>query len=258
MRVQLTAAATMVLLGVSLLPAAERDPLVRTFSIVAVDPDTGVCGAAVASKYPAVGEVVPFAKAGVGAFCTQHFSHPKFGNRAIELLEAGNSPQDVLAELLFEDSGAAGRQLAIIDRHGRTAIHNPHGAGARSGWWGAMSGRFYSCQGNTLTGPQVVTSMAAAYETTKGSMADRLMAALVAGDCAGGDHRGRLAAGIIVAKPGVDGLWLNLQTDSSDDAVMELAKKYIEQAHEAKGDWAKAHTPWKNPCPDRPAPKAPM
>jgi uncharacterized Ntn-hydrolase superfamily protein len=233
------------------------DALVRTFSIVALDPESGVCGAAVASMYPAVGEVVPFAKGGVGAFCTQHYSHPEFGKRAIELLEAGKSPQQVLDELLRDDKGAAGRQLAVVDRHGRTANHNPTGAGTRSRWWGAMSGRFYTCQGNTLTGPEVVTSMAAAYETTKGSLADRLMAALVAGDCAGGDHRGRLAAGIIVAKPGVDGLWLNLHTDNSDDAEMELAKKYIDTEHAAKGEWAKANTPWKNPCPDRPEPKAP-
>jgi uncharacterized Ntn-hydrolase superfamily protein len=211
----------------------------------------------VASKYPAVGKVVPFAKGGVGAFCTQHFHHPDFGNKALELLEAGKAPQDVLAELLRDDAGAGGRQLAIIDRHGRTAHHNPHTAGERSRWWGATSGRFYACQGNTLTGPEVITAMAAAYENTKGSLADRLMAALVAGDCAGGDHRGRLAAGIIVARPGVEGAWLELQVDKSDDAVLELAKKYVELEHEAKGEWSKGKTPWQHPCPERPEPKRP-
>jgi uncharacterized Ntn-hydrolase superfamily protein len=76
--------------------------------------------------------------------------------------------------------------------------------------------------------------MATAYENTKGTIADRLMAALVAGDCAGGDHRGRLAAGIIVARPGVEGPWLELYVDESDNAVMELSKKYVELEHEAK------------------------
>ena len=146
---------------------------IATFSIVAVDPVSGVCGAAVASKYPAVAKVVPFVKGGVGAFCTQHFHHPEFGDRALGLLTAGKAPQDVLAELLCDDEGAGGRQLAIIDRAGRTAQHNPDTAGLGSRWWGAASGRFYACQGNTLVGPQVITAMAAAYEETAGSLADR-------------------------------------------------------------------------------------
>ena len=214
--------------------------IVATFSIVAIDPETGVCGAAVASKYPAVGNVVPYALGGVGAFCTQHYCEPAFGPQALKLLEQDKSPSDILAELVREDRGAGGRQLAIIDRHGRTAQLNPIDAPERSRWWGAASGRFYACQGNTLTGSEVITAMAKAYETTEGSLADRLMAALVAGDQAGGDHRGRLAAGIVVDKPNVDkpnvgGDWLRLQVDKSDDAVTELAKKYAELVHEAKG-----------------------
>ena len=228
-----------------------------TFSIVAVDPDSGICGAAVASKYPAVGRVVPFAKGGVGAFCTQHYHRPEFGPRALELLEADKSPPEVLAELLRDDSGAGGRQLAVIDRHGRTAQHNPQTAGQRSRWWGAASGRFYAAQGNTLVGPKVIADMAAAYENTTGSLADRLIAALVAGDCAGGDHRGRLAAGIIVAKPEVDGAWLELYVDHSDDAVLELAKKYVQLDHQAKGEWSTGKLPWQHPCQDRPEPEAP-
>ncbi|HEV3021713.1 MAG TPA: DUF1028 domain-containing protein, partial [Pirellulales bacterium] len=207
----------------------------RTFSIVALDPETGICGAAVASKYPAVGAVVPFVKAGAGAFCTQHIHHPEWGKRALALLEEGKSAAEVLAELLRDDDQPGLRQLAIIDAKGRTANHNPWQAGASSGWWGSMSGRFYACQGNTLVGSKVITAMATAYEETKGSLADRLMAALVAGDKAGGDHRGRLAAGIVVAKPGVEGNWLELRVDKSDDAVTDLARKYAELKHEAKG-----------------------
>jgi uncharacterized Ntn-hydrolase superfamily protein len=230
----------------------------RTFSIVAVDPETGICGAAVASMYPAVGSVVPFARGGVGAFCTQHAHHPRWGKRALELLEQGKPPAEVLGELLASDDSAGMRQLAIIDSKGRTANHNPSDARADSLWWGSMSGRFYACQGNTLCGNQVITAMAVAYENTQGSLADRLMAALVAGDCAGGDHRGRLAAGIVVAKPGAPGAWLELRVDKSDDAVLDLARKYIEIEHDAKGAWAARMSPWKHPCPDRPAPKPPQ
>jgi len=183
------------------------------------------------------------------------------------MLEQDKTPGEILFELTRDDQRAGTRQLAVVDRHGRTAQHNPTDAPQRSRWWGAMSGRFYACQGNTLTGSNVISAMAAAYETTAGSLADRLMAALVAGDCAGGDHRGRLAAGIVVDKPDVDkpdadkpdadGLWLNLQVDGSDDAVMELAKKYVELEHDAKGEWSKANTPWRHPCPKRPQPKQP-
>jgi uncharacterized Ntn-hydrolase superfamily protein len=222
-----------------------------TFSIVAVDPETGVCGAAVASKYPAVGEVVPYARAGVGAFCTQHWHNPEWGEQALDLLASGKLPEEVLAELLRDDDRRDKRQLAIIDITGRAANRNPTQADPTGVYWGAMSGRYYACQGNTLSGREVIVAMAAAYEDTAGSLADRLMAALVAGDCAGGDHRGRLAAGIRVAKPGVAGYWLELQVDESDDAVLELARKYAELVHEAKGEWPGGKLPFQHPCPNR-------
>ena len=161
-----------------------RPRLVRdisgTFSIVAVDPESGMCGAAVASKYPAVGKVVPYARAGVGAFCTQHWHEPKWGERALDLLEKGTLPEAVLGELLRDDPQRDKRQLAIIDMSGRAANRNPADADPSGVYWGAMSGRFYACQGNTLTGREVITAMAKAYEETKGSLADRLMAALSA------------------------------------------------------------------------------
>jgi uncharacterized Ntn-hydrolase superfamily protein len=233
------------------------EPKIATFSIAAIDPETGVCGAAVASKYPAVGKVVAHARADVGAFCTQHYGLQKWGPQALDLLEGGKLPEEVLTALLKNDKGAGGRQLGIIDMKGRSAQHHPDTAGPSSNYWGGMSGRFYVCQGNTLTGRDVITGMAKAFEETKGSLADRLMAALLAGDCAGGDHRGRLAAGIRVCKKGVEGYWLDLHVDKSDDAVIELARNYAALEHDAKGDWAGAKTPFKHPCPDRPAPKKP-
>lgn len=221
--------------AVDFMTALDRSQITATFSIVAVDPETGICGAAVASKYPAVGKVVPIARGGVGAFCTQHYHVPEWRERAMDLLAQGQSPDAVITRLLADDPRAEQRQLAIIDKTGRAAVHNPTQAPAESRYWGAMTGRFYCCQGNTLTGRAVVTEMARAYEETPGSVADRLIAALVAADRAGGDHRGRLAAGIRVSKPGVEGHWLELDVDMSDDAVEELAKKYRELRHDAKG-----------------------
>ncbi len=215
----------------------ETSDLSATFSVVAVDPQTGVCGAAVASKFPAVGKVVPYVQADVGAFCTQHYHEPTFGPRALELLAAGKHPADVLAELVRKDEGRDGRQLAIVDLLGRTAVLHPTSARPTSQYWGALSGRYYAVQGNTLAGRQVIVAMAAAYEETEGSLADRIMAALLAGDCAGGDHRGRLAAGIRVCRSGTEGYWLELYVDRSEDAVAELFREYAKLEHEARGEW---------------------
>jgi uncharacterized Ntn-hydrolase superfamily protein len=206
-----------------------------TLSIVAADPRTRICGAAVASKYPGVGHVVPHVRAGVGAFCTQHWHHPKFGQRALDLLEQGHACETVLGRLLKGDKHADKRQLAIVDVFGRAANRNPARPDRGGEYWGAASGKYYACQGNTLTGREVISAMAEAYEKTRGSLADRLMAALLAGDRAGGDHRGRLAAGMVVVKPNVKGIWFELYTDKSRDAVEELWNKYRRQKHPAKG-----------------------
>ena len=98
---------------------------VATFSICAADPETGVCGAAVASMYPDVGRVVPYVRAGVGAFCTQHYHVPAWGERALDLLAAGKSPQGMLAELLAGDEQPGMRQLGVVNAAGQTAQHNP-------------------------------------------------------------------------------------------------------------------------------------
>lgn len=226
-------------------PATE---ISATFSILAVDPESGSVGMAVASKYPAVGKVVGYVRAGVGGICTQHHHVPAWGEPALDALQQGKSPEAVIADLLRDDPGRELRQLAVIDMTGRAAQHNPTTAPQRSFYWGSMAGRFYCCQGNTLAGRGVITEMARAYEETTGSLADRLMAALVAGDCAGGDHRGKLAAGIRVAKTGVEGNWFELYVDESDNAVIDLAQKYAETEHEAKGAWEGAKLPFTPPC----------
>jgi uncharacterized Ntn-hydrolase superfamily protein len=224
------------------------DPkITATFSILAVDPETGVCGAAVASKYPAVGKVVPYCRPGVGVICTQHWHNPKRAEPALDLLADGKSPGEVLLNFLKEDEKAEMRQVAIADMQGRIAVHNPTTAPKESEYWGAMTGKNYSCQGNTLAGREVILEIAKAFESTDGSLADKLMAALIAGDVAGGDHRGRLAAGIRVAKKDVEKYWFELYVDESGDAVMELAKKYGELKHDAKGKWRGGKLPFEEP-----------
>ncbi len=204
----------------------KRREVTATFSIVAVDPQALQCGAAVASKYPAVGKAVPFVRAGVGAFCTQHWHNPDWGPVALDLMAQGALPEEVLGRLLADDDDREKRQLGIIDMSGRAANRNPSNPDADGVWWGAFSGHNYACQGNTLVGPGVITAMAAAFEETSGSLADRLVAALVAGDQAGGDHRGRLAAAVIVAEEGRDEPVVDLHVDESADAVTDLRRLY--------------------------------
>lgn len=228
-----------ILLVAGLQSGSGAEPLEKsaTFSICAVDQDSGLCGAAVASKYPAVGRVVPYVRAGVGAFCTQHYHVPSWGEKGLDHLAAGKRPDEVLAELLKSDKQPEQRQLGMIDMQGRAAVHNPTQAGESSRYWAAMTGRFYCVQGNTLAGREVITDMAKAYEDTEGSFADRLMASLLAGDAVGGDHRGRLAAGIRIAKTGTEGYWFELYVDDSRDAVVDIVELYAKEKHEARGKW---------------------
>jgi uncharacterized Ntn-hydrolase superfamily protein len=215
-------------------PLVERPASISaTFSIVAADPESGECGAAVASKFPSVGDVVPHVRAGVGVFCTQHGHNPQWGPMALDLLQQGKQPEEVFAELLRKDSMNGYRQIAIVDMQGRVLNRNPWAVGKpdhypESRYLGGMTGQYYACQGNTLAGRDVIVAMARAYEETKGSLADRLMAALLAGDRAGGDHRGKLAAAVRVAKRGASGYTTNLSVDKHKDAVEELTHKYAE------------------------------
>src|SRR5205823_2242217 len=112
------------------------------------------------------------ARADVGAFCTQHYGMKEWGEPALDALAAGKLPEEVLTELLKNDKFPGGRQLGIIDMKGRSGQHHPVSAPAGSNYWGGTSGRFYVCQGNTLTGREVVHAMGKAYEETKGSLAD--------------------------------------------------------------------------------------
>ncbi len=176
------------------------EPLpVATFSIVAIDPVKGDLGVAVASRYFSVGSVVPWAMAGVGAVATQAIVNVGYGPQAIDLLRQGLTAQQVLAKLLADDTfpGKDGRQLAIVDAKGNIAVHT--GPKALT-WAGDRQGKTWSAQGNILVGPQVLEAMGRAFEETPGELAEKLYAALKAGDDAGGDSRGRQSASLLVVR----------------------------------------------------------
>lgn len=178
---------------------ASAVPASATFSIVGIDPVTGDLGIAVASRYFAVGAVVPWADAGVGAVATQAGVNVGYGPRALELLRQGLTAQQVMDRLFQEDTfpGKDGRQLAIIDAKGNIAVFTGDAANA---WRGHVKGKTWSAQGNILVGQHVVEAMGRAFDRTNNELAEKLFAALKAGDDAGGDSRGRQSASILVVR----------------------------------------------------------
>jgi len=197
-----------------------------TFSIVAFDPVNQDWGVAVASKFFAVGSAVPWAKAGVGAVATQAWVNTSFGPRGLALLEQGADAETALKVLVASDSGRAQRQAGIVDAKGNTATYTGEKCNA---WAGGVEGVNFVCQGNILAGEKVVKAMAKAFETGKGELAERLMAALEAGDAAGGDSRGRQSAAILVVHPGagVNGWndrYLDIRVDDNPQPIRELRR----------------------------------
>jgi uncharacterized Ntn-hydrolase superfamily protein len=174
---------------------------ITTFSIVAFEPTTGDFGVAVASHYFAVGSVVPWAEAGVGAIATQANVNVSLGPLGLELLRTGLEAHEVLDRILNKDhlSGKEGRQLAVIDGNGHVAVFTGEAAPS---WAGSAQGNCWCVQGNLLSGPQVIQSMGSAFESTSGDLSEKLFASLKAGDAAGGDSRGRQSAGILVVGKG--------------------------------------------------------
>jgi uncharacterized Ntn-hydrolase superfamily protein len=190
-----------ILLVLLLANAAFGAENVSTFSIVAYDSAAGDWGVAVASRYFSVGSVVPWAEAGVGAVATQANVNVGYGPKAIKLLEQGLSAKEALKRLLDEDTfeGKDGRQVAIVDAKGTIAAFTGPNA---PNWAGDRQGKNWSAQGNILVGPQVPESMGRAFESTQGELAEKLWAALKAGDDAGGDSRGKQSASMLVVRKG--------------------------------------------------------
>ena len=188
----------LLLLALTLFPAW---PAAATFSIIAIDPGTGDFGIAVASRYFAVGAVVPWAEAGVGAIATQAGVNVGYGPRGLELLRQGLTAQQVLDKLMAEDTFPRkdARQVAILDAKGNIAVFTGDAANA---WRGHLKGRTWSAQGNILVGQHVVDAMGRAFDSTNDELSEKLYAALKAGDDAGGDSRGRQSASILVVRKG--------------------------------------------------------
>ena len=196
-----------------------------TFSIVAYDPNEAAWGIAVASKFPAVGAVVPWARAGSGAVATQSFANTAFGPAGLALMgNEGFDAQAALTKLLADDPQRESRQVGLVDSQGGSASFT----GAECfDWAGGVTGPAYAIQGNILAGPQVVDAMKATFLSMQGELANRMHAALLAGDRAGGDRRGRQSAAILVVKAkggygGFNDRMIDYRVDDDIDPVLKL------------------------------------
>lgn len=218
-------------------PPPQSQHNLGTYSIVALDPENGDLGVAVASKFFAAASIVPSAKWGVGAVATQAFANATYGPRGIELLEQGLSAEEVVKRLIAEDpEGGDRRQLAVVDAHGRVANHT--GSKCTS-WAGAVKSEhrphIYSAQGNILESEAVVKAMGRAFESAEGELADKLMAALEAAEASGGDHRGRQSAGMLVVRKGAgfNGFtdrYIDIRVDDHPEPLPEL-RRLLARAH---------------------------
>jgi uncharacterized Ntn-hydrolase superfamily protein len=192
-----------------------------TYSIVARDPATGAFGVAVATKFFAVGSLCPHARAGAGAIATQALINPLYGVRGLDLLAAGMSAEKAIAQLTGEDSGRAHRQVHLVDRNGTLAAHT--GASCIE-WCGHLVGSNHSVAGNMLAGPRVVADASAAFESAGDlPFAQRLIAALTAGEAAGGDKRGKQSAALLIVST-EDYPDLDLRVDDHPDPLAELRR----------------------------------
>ena len=171
--------------------------LISTFSIAAYDPEVKEFGVAVASRFLAVGSAVPFADSDAGAIATQAWGNTGYGVQGLQLLALGVSAEDAVRILTAQDPQKEYRQLGIIDNKGVAAAFT--GASCQA-WAGHKTGRHYTVQGNILTGGNVLEAMAGAFEKTGGPLAERMLAALAAGEQAGGDSRGKQSAALRVAR----------------------------------------------------------
>lgn len=206
-------------------PSFAADP-VATFSIVGYDPATGELGVAVQSKFFAVGSVVPWAKAGVGAIATQAFGNTTFGPKGLELLASGASPESAIKSLLAPDDGRERRQVGIVDAEGRAITFTGKECQA---WAGGLTGKNYAAQGNILVSEATVDAMAKTFETTKGMLGEKLLRALEEGQKAGGDSRGMQSAAILIVKDGggyagFNDRYCDLRVDDAKEPIRELRR----------------------------------
>lgn len=197
-----------------------------TFSIVACDLQEQAWGVAVASKFLAVGSVVPWARAGVGAVATQSYANTSFGPRGLDFMEQRLNASQALERLLADDPERDLRQVGLVDGQGLSATFTGKSCYT---WAGGVAGLNFTAQGNILAGEQVVDALADTFTKTSGNLPHRLYAALLAGDRAGGDRRGRQSAAILVVKPkggygGFNDRWVDYRVDDHPDPVIRLGE----------------------------------
>ncbi len=197
-----------------------------TFSIVALDPATGDLGVAVQSKFLAVGAVVPWAQAGVGAIATQSFANVAYGPDGLRHLADGLGATETLERLVAADELRGERQAGIVDARGGAATHTGSGCFA---WAGGRLGEGFAAQGNILAGPEVVDGLADTFLAGGRPFPELLVACLAAADAAGGDRRGRESAALLVVRAGGgygggNDRWIDLRVDHHDDPIGELGR----------------------------------
>jgi uncharacterized Ntn-hydrolase superfamily protein len=200
--------------------------IVATFSIVAFDPETDSLGVAVQSKFLAVGSIVPWARAGIGAVATQAMANYNFGPRGLGLMSRGKSARETVEALISADDEREHRQLGVVDAEGRAATFT---GGECFEWAGGVTGEYYAAQGNILVGRETVTEMAKTFEDIPGDLAGRLLAALDAGQQAGGDSRGKQSAALLVVREGGgyggdNDRVLDLRVDDHPEPIRELIR----------------------------------
>lgn len=206
--------------------SSPRSSQPSTFSIVARDPENGDLGIMVQSKFPAVGAIVPWAIAEVGAVASQAWANASYGPRGLELMGGGKSAQETLKILIGDDEKFAHRQVGIVDSKGRAVAHTGNEC---MEWAGHVVGAGYTCQGNILSGEDVVNDMAEAFEGAEGDLIDRLFAALNAGQAAGGDRRGLQSAAILVVRTeggyeGGNDRYVDVRVDEHPSPIKELER----------------------------------
>jgi uncharacterized Ntn-hydrolase superfamily protein len=208
------------------LVARNTRDIVDTFSIVAFDPETDALGVAVQSKFLAVGTIVPWARAGVGAVATQAMANYNYGPRGLNLMSRGTTAAETVEALISADDEREHRQLGVVDAEGRAATFT---GSECFEWAGGATGNHYAAQGNILVGGETVEAMANTFENTVGDLAGRLLAALDAGQGAGGDSRGKQSAALLVVREGGgyggnNDRLLDLRVDDHPEPIRELIR----------------------------------
>jgi len=199
-----------------------------TFSIVAYDPKNNEWGVAVQSKFVAVGSIVPYAKAKVGAIATQAYANTSYGPNGLALLEKGLTAEETIQRLIKDDEKKEERQVGIVDSFGNAASFT---GSECFEWAGHIIGKNFSCQGNILVSEEVVKAMAKAFKKTRGDLIEKFFAVLDAGQEAGGDRRGRESAAILIVKEkgaydgGTDN-YINIRVDEHPTPIKELKKVF--------------------------------